>query len=117
MIFSSDLKSHFKALERVIQKLREPNLKIQRNKCTLLKRDLIYLLFKISETDSKKVKIIKNMPAPRTVKQVRVFNGLTNYYRKFIKNSANVARSLTKSIPGYVCKIGPGLNFRFFLKN
>ena len=35
------------------------------------------------------------MLAPRTVKQVRIFSGLTNYYRKFIKNYANISRPLT----------------------
>ena len=39
LIFSSDLKSHFIALERVIQKLREANLEIQINKCSFLKRE------------------------------------------------------------------------------
>ena len=64
-----------------------------------MKRDLIYLWFEISEkgveTDPKNIEAIKNMPAPKTVRQVRIFNGLTNYYRKFIKNYATIARPLT----------------------
>ena len=59
----------------------------------------MYLGFKISEKgvekDPKKVEAIKNMPAPKTVKQVRNFNGLTKYYRKCIKNYTNIAHPLT----------------------
>ncbi|GKC82111.1 retrovirus-related pol polyprotein from transposon 297 family protein, partial [Tanacetum coccineum] len=39
---------------------------------------------------------MKNWPTPTNIKQLRGFLGLTGYYRKFIKNFANVSRPLTK---------------------
>ena len=37
---------------------------------------------------------IKNMPAPRTPKEVKQFLGLISYYRKFIPKFSDVARPL-----------------------
>jgi len=39
-----------------------------------------------------KVEEVLGWPVPKTVKDVRKFLGLTNYYRRFIKNFARVAR-------------------------
>ena len=42
-----------------------------------------------------KFKLFKEFPRPRTVKEVKSFLGLVNYYRKHLKNLAIVARPLT----------------------
>ena len=52
------------------------------------------------ETDPKKILDIKEWPQPKTVTDVRQFLGFTNYYRKFIKQYAQVANSLNKLISG-----------------
>ena len=41
-----------------------------------------------------KVQLIKQYPRPRNVKDVRRFLGMTQYYRRFQKNYANIARPL-----------------------
>ena len=41
-----------------------------------------------------KVKAILEWPAPKTVHGVRSFLGLANFYRRFIKDYAQVARPL-----------------------
>ena len=46
------------------------------------------------ETDPKKVEAVKNWTIPKTVTDVRSFLGFTNYYRRFIKDYAKVARPL-----------------------
>ena len=42
-----------------------------------------------------KLDSIKNMPAPRTPKEVKQFLGLIGYYRKFIPKFSDVARPQT----------------------
>ena len=41
---------------------------------------------------------IRDWPRPLTKKQVRTFEGLTSYYRRFIPNYASIARPLTALI-------------------
>ena len=41
-----------------------------------------------------KVAGVLNWPIPKTVRDVRKFLGLTNYYRQFVKDFAKLARPL-----------------------
>ena len=45
-----------------------------------------------------KVKAILEWPTPKTVHSVRSFLGLANFYRRFIKDYAQVARPLNNLI-------------------
>ena len=47
------------------------------------------------QPDPDKVNAVRDFPIPRKVKHVRSFLGLANYYRRFIKNFANIAGPLT----------------------
>ena len=46
------------------------------------------------EMKEKKVAGVLNWPIPKTVKDVRKFLGLANYYRQFVKDFAKLARPL-----------------------
>ena len=69
------------------------------SKCNFLKRHVQYLGHLISgegiEPVPEKLDSIKNMPAPRTPKEVKQILGLIGYYRKFIPKFSDVARPLT----------------------
>ena len=45
--------------------------------------------------DPKKLRVIQEWPQPATLKRLRGFLGLTDYYRKFVKGYAHIAHSLT----------------------
>ena len=45
--------------------------------------------------DPKKIEAIEKMRPPQNVKEVRSFLGLTGYYRRFVKDYAKIANSLT----------------------
>ena len=51
-------------------------------------------------TDPKKIKAILQWPVPLTVTDVRSFLGLTNYYWRFLKGYAKIAKPLTTLISG-----------------
>jgi len=46
------------------------------------------------EMKKEKIDSILSWPEPKNVKNVRKFLGLANYYRRFIKNFARVARPI-----------------------
>lgn len=46
------------------------------------------------QPDPAKIKVVQEYPVPKSVKDVRAFMGLTNYYRKFVKGFAHIASPL-----------------------
>ena len=51
-------------------------------------------------TNPKKIETILNWPRPKTVTDVRLFNSFMNYYRKYIKDYAKIARPLYELTSG-----------------
>ena len=82
----------------VLTRLRNANLKLKAKKCLLFRQEVGYLGHVISsegiKTDPAKVESVVNWHAPRTVKQVRAFLGMVNYYSRFIKDLAGIANPL-----------------------
>jgi len=48
--------------------------------------------------------VIKQFPSPTTIKQLRNFLGLANYFRRFIPNFSKIAYPLTEFIKGTLLK-------------
>ena len=73
-------------------------------KMWFLKQELTYVGHVVSKngipTDSKKVEAICRWSMPNNVTEVQSFLGFTNYYQKFIKKYAHMAKSLCKLISG-----------------
>jgi len=46
------------------------------------------------EIEKEKVNRVLSWPIPKNIKDVRKFLGLANYYRKFIKDFAKIARPI-----------------------
>jgi hypothetical protein len=57
-------------------------------------------------TDSRKIEAMVNWPRPKIVKELRGFLGLTEYYRKFIKNYELTRKSLIKQLKKKMYSIG-----------
>lgn len=104
IIFAEDEETHLKNLHTVFQTLEGANLKVQLDKCEFLKNEVEFLGFLISDsgirTNPTRVEAIKNFPLPRTLKDLRSFLGLSNFYRRFIKDYAKIAKPLTLLLRG-----------------
>ena len=99
LIYSPDVPTHLVHMRQLFQKLREADLKLNREKCNFFKSHIQYLGHLISGEGIKplpeKLESIKEMPPPTTPKEVKQFLGLIGYYRKFVPRFADVARPLT----------------------
>ena len=104
IIFSKNPDDHITCLEGVFQKLAKAGLKLKPSKCEFFKSSLKYLGHIVSKdgiaTDPHKIEAIRNWPTPKMVTDVRSFTGFTNYYRKFIKGYASIARPLHELTSG-----------------
>ena len=99
LIYSLDVPTHLVHMRQLFQRLREADLKLNREKCNFFKSHIQYLGHLISGEGFKplpeKLESIKEMPPPTTPKEVKQFLGLIGYYRKFVPRFANVTRPLT----------------------
>ncbi len=99
IIYSTSIEQHIKHIDIVLDLLKKAGLKIKLSKCTFLQTSVKYLGHVISEKgitpDPMKIKAIENYPTPETVSQLKSFLGLAGYYRKFFKNFADRAHTLT----------------------
>ena len=100
VVYGGSLVEHETRLCKVLQLLRENNLKVKTEKCNFLRREIVYLGHMCSEKgalpDPEKVKCVGDFPTPRNKKEVQSFLGLVNYYRKFIPGTAQVALPINK---------------------
>ena len=100
IIFSQTEEEHLKHLEIIFGRLKEAGLKLKRSKCSFMKLHIEYLGHLISEKGIEpipdKLTAIKEMPAPRSPKEIKQFLGLVGYYRKFILRFSDIAKPLTR---------------------
>lgn len=86
LIYSKDAKSHRKAVREVLRRMRQHNLYAKPEKCDFIKDEIEYLGFIISEhgvkMDPAKIEGITDWPTPKSVKDIQVFLGFANFYRR-----------------------------------
>ena len=98
LIFSAGVDEHLKHLKTVFAQLRKHGQKIKLSKYQFIKKETKYLGFIIDESGVHphidKVEVIRAMPEPRTVREVRGFIAEIGYYRRFIPAFSRIATPL-----------------------
>ena len=99
VVFSNTWQEHLRHLEAVLGRLRAAGLSAKPKKCQFGMTECSYLGHvegggKV-QVETSKVEAIEKMQPPKTKKEVRMFLGLTGYYRKFIPNYATIATALS----------------------
>ena len=101
IIFSKTKEEHLQHLEIIFQRFHEVGLKVKWSKCNFMKLHIEYLGHLISQNGIEpmpdKLSAIKEMPAPRSPKEIKQFLGLVVYYRKFIPRFSDVAKPLIET--------------------
>ena len=89
---------HDELVEEVLKRLEENDLYVKPEKCAWKVQKVNFLGVVMGEgkieMEEDKVAGVLNWPALKTVKDVRKFLGLANYYRRFVKDFAKIARPL-----------------------
>jgi len=89
---------HNEIMEEILRRLEENDLYIKPEKCIWKVRKIGFLGVVIGpngiEMEEEKVDRVLSWPEPKNMKDVRKFLGLANYYRRFIKDFAQVARPI-----------------------
>ena len=98
LIYSKNMDDHIKHVRQVLATLEENHLSAKVSKCEFHKSEVDFLGHVISgdgvRTDPKKIASLKEWPIPSNLKEVQSFLGFCNYYRRFVKNFATIARPL-----------------------
>ena len=98
VIFSRTPDEHDKHLQMVFELLRKHDLTVKRSKCEFYKSEIDLLGYRVSgagiSPQDEKIKAIRDLPPPKTVKGVRSFLGLANYYRQCVPAYAEIAEPL-----------------------
>ena len=83
-------------LEAIFEALQVADLKIKVSKCEFFKKHVAYLGFLIGETgircDRSKVEAINKITTSTSIEEVRQFNGMCSYYRKFISHYSDISK-------------------------
>ena len=89
---------HDEIVKEILRRLEENDLYIKLEKCMWKARKIGFLEVVIGpdgiEIEAEKVDEVLNWPQLKNVKDIRKFLGHANYYRRFIKNFARIARPM-----------------------
>lgn len=98
LIASSSAEEHVCHLRIVLNRLKEYGLSLNLDKCIVGVSELTFLGHRVSSEGytptSEKVEAIQKFQKPRTVKDLRQFLGMLNFYRSYLRNAASVQAPL-----------------------
>lgn len=104
LVYGRTVEDHNEILKDVFNRIRESGLRINPEKCKFYQKELVFLGHTISaegvKTNETKIQEIRNAEEPKCSSKLRSFLGLTNYYRRFIKDYARIATPLYEAISG-----------------
>ena len=103
-VYSKSFSDHVKQVAEVMRVLKEAGLKIKLSKCKFFAQRVRLLGHIVSgdkvETCPDIVAPLINRERPKTLKDVQIFLGLCNFYRKFIAGFAEISRPIQDLLKG-----------------
>lgn len=106
LVFSRTEAEHELHLHVLFSRFKEYSVLVNTSKCVFGASQVKFLGYRISETGTKpletKVEAIKEFPPPKTIRQLRRFLGMLNFYRRFLPNAAKIQAPLNALLAGSV---------------
>lgn len=89
---------HTKNLKSVLQRLQDHGLRANLDKCSFFQNSVVFCGMKITahgiHKTEDKVRAVTNAAIPENKSQLRSFLGMVNYYHKWLKDVASIAKPL-----------------------
>jgi len=104
LIYSENMDDHIKLVQKVLNRLEQHDLAVSL-KQSVFHQDEVKFLGYIVKTSGvtmsdRKVKSVQNWARSRSVKDVQIFIGFANLYRRFIKDFSKVCKPITETLQG-----------------
>ncbi|UYV81732.1 hypothetical protein LAZ67_20002148, partial [Cordylochernes scorpioides] len=100
VIPAKDWREMIERLREVLERIRSAKLTLKPSKCEFGRREVEFLGYVIStgglKPGPRKIKAIEEFPEPKNVHDIRRFLGLTNFFRRFVKDFARKAEPLSR---------------------
>lgn len=104
LVFSRNATEHRANLRTLLARLAKYGVVINPAKCIFEASTLTFLGYKISPEGiappPERVEALRSFPRPHTVKEVRRFLGMVNYYRRFLPKAAELQAPLHDALSG-----------------
>jgi len=104
LIYSKNMDDHIKLVQKALDRLQQHDLAVSLKKSVSHQEEVKFLGYIVKTSgvtmSDRKVKSVQDWAHPRSVKEVQIFIGFANSYRRFIKDFSKVCKPITEMLKG-----------------
>ena len=103
LIYTEDSgQGHLEAVRWVLEQLRKHSLYANLKKCRFHQEEVRFLGYVVSSRgirmEDERIEAVRGWPEPKSVRDIQVFIGFANFYRRFIQGFSKIAAPLTSML-------------------
>ena len=99
-VFGKNFEEHMSRVEEVVERIKAAGLKLKPQKCQMFQREVVFLGHVVSgegvRPSPTNIAKILSWPKPKIAKQVKQPVAMGSYYRRYVRDFANLVRPMVK---------------------